>query len=156
MSSLLDVKYYRGLADEKTALAQLSSEWSPEEFWPYEEFQVSLRIPGTFLLYQVEDRQWVSMALGRALGGEVELFYIYVSQTARRRGLGEQLLREFCSHSLRDWAAERIFLEVRSSNHAAQALYKKQSFQPLALRKRYYRDGEDALIFEKTVRIGES
>ncbi len=152
MSSLLEVKYYRGLAEEKTALAELSSEWSLAEFWPYEEFLVSLRIPGTFLLYQAEDRRWVSMALGRALGGEVELFYIYVGQTARRRGLGAQLLREFCSLAQRDWTAERIFLEVRTSNHAAQALYKQQSFEPIALRKRYYKDGEDALIFEKVVR----
>lgn len=148
----MSIKFYQGSNLEKSGLSTICQEWGPSDFWPYEEFLVSLRIPGTFLLYQEEQGAWLSLALGRALGGEVELFYIYVSHSARRRGLADQLLSEFCDHALRDWAADRIMLEVRPSNVPALALYLKYGFEKTALRKRYYQNGEDALIYEKTLK----
>ena len=42
--------------------------------------------------------------------------------------------------------AYRITLEVRVSNHTAQALYKKYGLENAGVRKRYYSDnGEDAI-----------
>jgi ribosomal-protein-alanine N-acetyltransferase len=146
------VKFYQGTLEEKEGLTRICQEWPPEEFWPYEEFLVSLKIPGTFILFQSENNRWVSLALGRAMGGETELFYIYVSHRARRRGLADELLTEFCEHALRDWSCERVMLEVRPSNLAAQRLYEKHGFEKVAIRKRYYQDGEDALLYEKTLK----
>lgn len=37
-------------------------------------------------------------------------------------------------------------LEVRTSNEAAQALYRQLGFEPVGLRRRYYKNGEDAVI----------
>lgn len=37
-------------------------------------------------------------------------------------------------------------LEVRASNRPAIALYTRYRFEPVARRKRYYRDGEDAIV----------
>lgn len=64
----------------------------------------------------------------------------------RRRGIGELLLV-----SMIDRAAETggnvVTLEVRVSNLAAQALYRKYGFEVTGERRRYYSDnGEDALI----------
>ena len=43
--------------------------------------------------------------------------------------------------------AREITLEVRASNFAARALYRKYGFREVGLRKRYYIDnGEDAII----------
>ena len=40
-----------------------------------------------------------------------------------------------------------ITLEVRASNHSAQALYRKFGFAPVGIRRGYYQsDGEDAII----------
>lgn len=146
------MKFYQGTVEEKEGLARICQEWSSEEFWPHEEFLVSLKIPGTFLLFQSENNRWLSLALGRALGGETELFYIYVSPSARRRGLADELLTVFCEHARRDWSCERVMLEVRTSNVFAQRLYEKHGFEKVAVRKRYYQNGEDALIYEKTLR----
>lgn len=143
------MKFYQGTVEEKEGLARVCEEWTPEDFWPYEEFLVSLKIPGTFLLFQSENNQWLSLALGRAMGGETELFYIYVSTQARRRGLADELLKVFCDHARRDWSCERVMLEVRTSNIPAQRLYEKHGFEKVAVRKRYYQNGEDALIYEK-------
>ncbi len=156
MKSQLEVKYYQGSPDEKSGLSQICQEWTLTEFWPYEEFLVSLQIPGTFLLYQAENDRWLSMALGRAMGEDVELYYIYVSPEARRRSLADHLLQEFAEYAQRDWAALRVMLEVRPSNLAAQKLYEKHGFERMAVRKRYYQNGEDALVYEKSFAINEA
>ena len=152
MVRTLDIKYYQGSLEEKAALARICKEWTLTEFWPYEEFLVSLKIPGTFLLFQSEQSDWISMALGRAMGGEIELFYIYVGLSSRRRGLADLMLAEFCEHARHDWSCERILLEVRPSNVAALKLYEKHGFEQTAVRKRYYQNGEDALIYEKILK----
>jgi ribosomal-protein-alanine N-acetyltransferase len=52
-------------------------------------------------------------------------------------------------------AAERgcrtIMLEVRAGNEPALALYARHGFTPLSRRRRYYPDGEDALILRAPV-----
>jgi ribosomal-protein-alanine N-acetyltransferase len=43
--------------------------------------------------------------------------------------------------------AREITLEVRASNHAAQALYRSMGFVVVGVRKHYYYDnGEDAIL----------
>jgi hypothetical protein len=72
----------------------------------------------------------------------------------RRRGVAprfEDSLRE-----ARTRGVERVTLEVRVSNFAAQGLYRRHGFRLAGLRRRYYRDtGEDALIMQWTT-TGES
>ena len=42
-----------------------------------------------------------------------------------------------------------ILLEVNSENFAAIGLYKKKGFINFAVRKRYYPDGNDAILMKK-------
>jgi ribosomal-protein-alanine N-acetyltransferase len=77
---------------------------------------------------------------------EGELLNLAVRPEARGLGVGKQLLThvlEVChAHGL-----DAVFLEVRTSNAPAIALYRGAGFEQVALRKRYYRDNdEDALI----------
>ncbi len=62
---------------------------------------------------------------------------VAVAPQARRKGIGDALI----AHLLR-WAHENglafVTLEVRESNQAAIALYKKHGFQTVGLRKKYY------------------
>ena len=46
-----------------------------------------------------------------------------------------------------------MFLEVRSSNTPAINLYKKAGFTNLSVRKKYYDDGEDAVVMAKELRV---
>jgi [ribosomal protein S18]-alanine N-acetyltransferase len=64
----------------------------------------------------------------------------------RRQGIGEQLLIA-ALRSAREEGARRAFLEVRSGNKAAQAMYKKYGFVVAGIRPRYYKDNnEDAIL----------
>jgi [ribosomal protein S18]-alanine N-acetyltransferase len=77
---------------------------------------------------------------------EAHITTIGVLPALRGFGLGEHLL----AHTIevaQQRQAKRVTLEVRVSNEAAQALYRKYTFKEEGVRKRYYSDdGEDALI----------
>lgn len=71
---------------------------------------------------------------------------IAVDPDFQRRGIGEALMYEITAHALKK-GVTRMTLEVRLSNHGAQALYTKLGFVPSGVRKQYYQDDkEDALI----------
>lgn len=77
---------------------------------------------------------------------EAHISMIAVDPTLQRRGVGEQLLLRLADHALAA-GAERLTLEVRASNRAAQALYARYGFEVVGRRERYYSDNnEDALI----------
>ena len=88
----------------------------------------------------------VGFIVGRQIGQEWEIENVAVSGPARRRGLGSHLLGAFLD-LVRSRGGIDVYLEVRESNHAAQALYEKWAFQEAGRRKSYYRDpDEDALL----------
>ncbi len=77
---------------------------------------------------------------------EAHVTTIGVDPESRGRGLGELLLVALFDEALRRGAGW-LTLEVRVSNEAAQALYRKYEFTIQGTRRRYYSDNnEDAYI----------
>jgi len=69
-----------------------------------------------------------------------------VREAYRQRGVGELLLISVIKHAI-EHNARFITLEVRFTNKAAQALYKKYGFVEVGTRRAYYTDNrEDALL----------
>lgn len=84
-------------------------------------------------------------------GLEWELENMAVLPAFRRRGAGVALLAALLAEA-RAQQAERILLEVRSSNQPAISLYQQAGFELLARRSGYYRDPvEDALIMVRVL-----
>jgi [ribosomal protein S18]-alanine N-acetyltransferase len=87
--------------------------------------------------------------LVRAAPGEEELLLVAVMPEHRGRGLGEKLVRQAIEDA-RTRNAERLFLETRHNNPAI-GLYRKLGFQPIGVRKDYYRGSDskklDAITF---------
>jgi ribosomal-protein-alanine N-acetyltransferase len=80
-----------------------------------------------------------------AILDEAHITLLGILPAHQRQGLGKWLL----IHLLEDaWerGMSRATLEVRISNRRAIDLYESLGFTALGQRKRYYRDGEDALI----------
>ena len=63
----------------------------------------------------------------------------------RRKGLASQVLRQMLDEALTEGVTD-VTLEVRVSNVPAIALYRSFGFEEAGIRRRYYSDGEDALI----------
>lgn len=101
---------------------------------------------------------WIAECGGLIIGysvimiaaGEAHLLNLSIAGGWQRRGLGSELLR-FIIKLARDYAVDKIFLEVRPSNAAARALYGGAGFSEIAVRRSYYPAGdcrEDAVVME--------
>ncbi len=74
-----------------------------------------------------------------------------IDPSHRGHGHGESLLEDLLRRA-RGAKVREVFLEVRPSNTAAMALYRKKGFHKIANRPEYYqaRDGrEDAAVLAK-------
>ena len=77
---------------------------------------------------------------------EIHLMNVAVHKAWRGKGFGRRLLSKLIEVGTTE-GAETAWLEVRPSNLAAQALYKKIGFKEVGRRPRYYTDTrEDAII----------
>lgn len=77
---------------------------------------------------------------------ESHLTSIAVRKSHQHQGIGELLLIAVIKLSLQ-MKAQVVTLEVRASNHSAQALYAKYGFKSVGIRRRYYTDNsEDAVV----------
>lgn len=82
------------------------------------------------------------------LVGELHILNVATAPAFRRRQVARRLL-ENAFDRCREEGLERALLEVRSGNVGAIALYRSLGFEPGAIRKRYYADGEDALLMAR-------
>lgn len=115
--------------------------------WPERSFRFELmENPASRCWVAEVDAKIAAMLVLWLIVDEAHLATIAVSPLFRRQGLGEKLLL----HALRHVKAEgavKCFLEVRSGNFAARAMYEKLGFVKDGLRKNYYKDnGEDAVL----------
>lgn len=84
--------------------------------------------------------------VARETAGELHINNVAVRPQYRRRGIGAALLNRVLQEALRRKATV-AFLEVRSANHAAQALYERCGFKAIARRADYYSEPrEDAVV----------
>ena len=78
--------------------------------------------------------------------GEIHITTIAVQQDHRRKGIGDLLILSVIDLA-EEHGAQCITLEVRESNLAARAMYRKYGFAGVGLRCRYYSEtGEDAVL----------
>lgn len=83
------------------------------------------------------------------VGDEAELANIAVDPALRRGGIGTRLLDDLLVFV--DAApSATLYLEVRASNAAAQALYRRRGFEAAGRRKGYYsHPTEDAIVMRR-------
>ena len=78
---------------------------------------------------------------------EAQIQNVTTDPTRRRSGLGRALLQNAIERA-REAKCTRITLEVRDSNAAAIALYEAFGFTRVGLRKRFYSNGDAALLMD--------
>ena len=76
---------------------------------------------------------------------EGQIVNVAVLPAYRRQGIGKFLVQHALQEAKKQ-GVRSLSLEVRSSNFAAVDLYRSFGFEEVAMRKRYYGNGEDALL----------
>jgi len=82
---------------------------------------------------------------------EMKINNVAVHPLYRARGVGTRFLQFLIDHAASQGCRE-VTLEVRPSNEAALALYRKAGFVPIGRRKQYYTDThEDAIVMWRSI-----
>lgn len=114
--------------------------------WSRDHFAAELQSPHSFpLVARTEEGRIAGYICPMLVHDEGEILDVAVSSRLRGQGIGQQLLRRGLSE-LRQRGATVVMLEVRISNHSAIDLYRRTGFTESGRRKRYYENGEDALL----------
>lgn len=113
--------------------------------WTEEQFVQEFDNPCARLVLLYLDAQLAGYLCFWLLCDELHILNIATSPAVRRCGVAAALLRHVIA-AARGHSAVRALLEVRCSNVGAIALYRKFGFIDDTIRRRYYPDGEDALL----------
>ncbi|WP_306863959.1 ribosomal protein S18-alanine N-acetyltransferase [Arthrobacter bambusae] len=141
-------------ADDVTAIEILERRLFPVDAWPMQMFFDELAQIDTRRYVVAEaDGQIVAYAGLMCIEPIADVQTIAVVPEFEGRGIGSAILAELLEEARRRGAVE-VLLEVRADNPRAQALYVRFGFEQIHVRRRYYRDGTDALIMRLTLTEG--
>ncbi len=139
------------LASDIPDVVAIEQESNPEP-WNRESFLEELLRPHSHLLVAR-----VPTGSGERVAGylcfwlvadEVQILNIAVHKVHRRQGIGRALMVHCLDSGFRS-KVRKVLLEVRSSNSAAQRLYRSLGFQAVGQRPGYYGGlGEHAVLME--------
>ncbi|NHK28023.1 ribosomal protein S18-alanine N-acetyltransferase [Parvularcula flava] len=132
-------------------LARLHAEIFVSEPWDANWFGRMLLNPAVSGLILSRDDEPTGLALTSAVADEAEILTIGILPACRRQGLGGALLEAVIGDAA-GRGVTRLHLEVSADNHAAIALYEKAGFARTGLRRKYYRNGADAVMMAHELR----
>lgn len=123
--------------------------------WSEGIFRDCLRV-GFVCRVMVHENEVIAFGILSHGAGEGHVLNLGVKPSFQRRGIGRTLLRLLIDDA-RQLSLSTVYLEVRSSNVKATALYESEGFNEIGVRRDYYpvvNGREDALIF--ALAIGDS
>jgi ribosomal-protein-alanine N-acetyltransferase len=119
-----------------------AAHWSEET---YQRLFAQQHIATRVVIAAENDADVIGFAVARNVGPEWEIENIIVAAPKRRHGVGSALVSEIVNRA-EAANGESVSLEVRQSNLAARALYKKSGFAECGYRKAYYSDPEEDAV----------
>ena len=135
----------RSRPDDATAIADIEEKVFGDPFCQRDIFSYICSDTG-MCFTAIDDSGVVGYIIGRKIPPEAEIYRIAVREDKRQRGIGYRLL-SYALKTERGSGVETVFLEVRSKNAPARALYNAYGFKEMGVRKNYYQNpSDDAVI----------
>lgn len=81
---------------------------------------------------------------------EGDINNVAVTANYRKQGIGKSLVNALLQDA-KARGVNKLFLEVRENNITAIKLYESLNFKQISVRKKYYNDGQNALIYQLVI-----
>ena len=120
--------------------------WTEQTWWA----ELAERPRRDYVVWDDPSRGGVLAYAGIDAAGDVaDVMTVAVTPDARGLGLGRRMLDELVDRA-HARGPEALLLEVRADNTAARALYDRNGFETISVRRRYYQPGGvDALVMRR-------
>ena len=135
----------RAIADDAGAIALMEEEYFSDPWSRRDIFNYICSSDSMSFVATTDSGEVIAYMLGRIIAPEGEIYRIAVKESMRQRGIGYRLL-SYGLKTERGRGLECTFLEVRSKNVAAIALYRAYGFSDVGIRKNYYKNPTDDAI----------
>ncbi len=114
-----------------------------DDFWSYTTLKSEIENPLCQYIVAKKGNVIVGFAGIIDTYDQMEITNIVVKKEERNKGIGDILLKELIKLSKKRNA---LYLEVNENNITAIKLYEKNGFKKCGLRKKYYKQTEDAIL----------
>lgn len=118
--------------------------------WRREFYAAEVVAESRYNIVAKENGVVIGYLFGMWIFDEFHVNKIAVEATYRRQGIAHALM-ERCFDFAAQHEISTISLEVRQSNRAAQEFYRFLEFETSYIRKRYYPDGEAAVVMVRAM-----
>lgn len=120
-----------------------------DDFWNYNIFKIELLNPNSKYIVAKINNEIVGFAGIWKSVDDVHITNIVTAKKFRRKNIGSILLSNLINLAQNEKHITSITLEVNSNNIPAQKLYEKFGFNVVGIRKKYYNNIDDAIIYTK-------
>lgn len=145
---MIEIKRIQQQPDLAQAIYAVMVDVYPVSPWTLEQIQADLSQDQTWYALAYDGAEVIGFLAVQENLFEAEVLQIVVKQTYQGQGIASALFAQLPID-------KEMFLEVRRSNHRAQAFYKKEKMVVIAERKVYYHDPvEDAIIMKREIDEG--
>ena len=131
-------------------LAALETRLFGPDAWSEPAVMGEVEGPGRHAVVAVEGDEVVGFAVTLGSDDLADLQRIAVHPDHQRQGIARMLLDEVLAQAAGS-GANRVLLEVSASNAPALAFYAASDFVEIDRRRRYYRDGTDAVVMRRSL-----
>ena len=145
---MIEIKRIQQQPDVVQAIYEVMTDVYPVSPWTLEQIQADLSQDQTWYALAYDGEEMIGFLAIQENLFEAEVLQIAVKKTYQGQGIASALFATLPTD-------REIFLEVRKSNHRAQAFYKKEKMAIIAERKAYYHDPvENAIIMKREIDEG--
>jgi ribosomal-protein-alanine N-acetyltransferase len=122
-----------------------------EDPWSFSNFQHEIaRSAVSWPLIVETNYEIVGYTIPWFVADEMHLANIATSPIYFRQGIANRIMIVLFDECIRR-KINRVFLEVRPTNTSAIVMYEKFGFERIGIRRRYYRNGENAIVMQRFI-----
>ena len=118
--------------------------------WTKKQWQSEFNKSGTKVVAIFLKKKIIGIYVVQTIIDEAQINYFSIKQKFRRKGYGSYLMT-YLIKECEKLNIKKLMLEVSETNLIAETFYGKFKFLTVGRRKKYYKDGADAVLKEKKI-----
>lgn len=126
-------------------IEKISNQRFGNESWTKAQFESSYSLDSSIFLVAFEKEKLVSFLIGQDTVDSINILLLATEKEFEKKGFAGALVEALAER----FKGKKLWLEVKESNSFAIKFYQKNGFKPVYTRKKYYKDGENAIILER-------
>ena len=120
--------------------------------WSKKQWANEFKKEGTKIFGLLVTNLIIGICVFQVVLDEAQINYFVVNKQFRKKGFGSYLM-SYLIKKCEELSLKKLILEVSQNNLIAERFYNKFDFSTVGIRKSYYKDGSDALLKEKKLKI---